>query len=367
MSRLKSCSGLARAFFLLSTLTLAQAIPSVEVVLSHYDEDTAWISQFPHVNFTIYSKSPKPFSLAKEQLPNLGRESDTYLHHIIKHYNDSLADWTVFSQATAPALGHTFGRTSGHLVEGVTFQDYLQPRDDSYFIFSGASSFPQEYHTERLTLKTRRTQKKKKSLRRQNKQTNEDATPPVPPCPLSSTGWDDWWWLPPRVHFEKRPQPNDPSSLEFYEQYVAEKPIPNRKQGHIFVFTAGARFAVSRKAIHRRPLEYYKRLKDQLQTLNPIQGFYMETFWYDVFHPQGLQVDVPPCTSFPEIDADVIMKNYYATKTYWDLLKDSGGHWVVAISLALAILVWKKNYVKVYLRRSISYIGAINELKQSKS
>ncbi len=61
------------------------------------------------------------------QLPNVGRETHTYLHHIVSRY-DSLADWTVFSQAAEPSFGYKgHGLGGGHLLSGSSFTKYIKP------------------------------------------------------------------------------------------------------------------------------------------------------------------------------------------------------------------------------------------------
>ena len=52
-------------------------------------------------------------------LPNVGRESHTYLHHIVNNY-DKLADWTVFSQASEPMHG-----LCGHVLAPGSMLDYV--------------------------------------------------------------------------------------------------------------------------------------------------------------------------------------------------------------------------------------------------
>ena len=74
--------------------------PEYEFVVAHYDEDLGWLRQ--HADHChVYDKSGDSaidlsFKLW-ERLPNVGRESNTYLHHIISNYH-RLADVTVFLQ-----------------------------------------------------------------------------------------------------------------------------------------------------------------------------------------------------------------------------------------------------------------------------
>ncbi len=72
---------------------------SIEVVVAHYDEDLQWLDKIkdhPRVSATVYHKGndPPPGAIL---LHNVGRESHTYLTHIVRNY-DRLADLTLFLQ-----------------------------------------------------------------------------------------------------------------------------------------------------------------------------------------------------------------------------------------------------------------------------
>ena len=72
-----------------------------EFVIAHYNEPLEWlrsIANHCHVYHKGNDLQPPPFPLYSwEKLPNVGRESHTYLYHIINNY-DNLADITVFLQ-----------------------------------------------------------------------------------------------------------------------------------------------------------------------------------------------------------------------------------------------------------------------------
>ena len=65
----------------------------VEVVVARCREDVSWTAALGYP-VTIYDKSGRPGPFA---LPNIGRESHTYLTHIVRRYDD-LAASTVFVQ-----------------------------------------------------------------------------------------------------------------------------------------------------------------------------------------------------------------------------------------------------------------------------
>lgn len=74
-----------------------------DVVIASHNEDLSWVSTIPGIErIFLYDKGTKPIECPVpvyyyERLPNIGREADTYLYHIIKHYTD-LGEYTVFLQ-----------------------------------------------------------------------------------------------------------------------------------------------------------------------------------------------------------------------------------------------------------------------------
>lgn len=266
------------------------ARPSVQVVLAHYSEDLSWTKEHEHpsVKFTVYSKSETP-PMGTIVLPNVGRESHTYLHHIVHNYH-RLADWTVFSQAVRPSWGyHGGGEASGHLSDRVEFVDYLQPFPDgrdSFFIFDAVSQFPSAKQTNRLGFMM--------------KDLAESAMDKSMCPPGAADGWTPWWWD--QDHPQLRGEASNITMLQFYHRFIArdeytEKPLT-------LAFAQGARFAVSRDRIHTRPQEYYAALLEQLsRSVMPMEGYWMEAAWYDAFHPEALQSKHQLCTLPPDQDA----------------------------------------------------------------
>lgn len=65
-----------------------------EIIVSHYKEDLGWLQELSRSDFkiTIYNKYE-----GENLLPNVGRESHTYLTHIVNHY-ENLADVSIFLQ-----------------------------------------------------------------------------------------------------------------------------------------------------------------------------------------------------------------------------------------------------------------------------
>jgi len=69
-----------------------------EIVISRYNEDLSWIKDInSDIKVFIYNKSDESIAYEHKQLPNIGREGETYLRHIIENY-DSLSENIILSQ-----------------------------------------------------------------------------------------------------------------------------------------------------------------------------------------------------------------------------------------------------------------------------
>lgn len=74
----------------------------VTIVISRFNENVDWVKNYKNVRIYVYNKGSelhlreKNISIIKRE--NLGREAETYLHHIIENY-EKLSDLTIFTQA----------------------------------------------------------------------------------------------------------------------------------------------------------------------------------------------------------------------------------------------------------------------------
>lgn len=111
-TRFRELSYIKLTDWVYSSYRLWQFNDRVDVVVAHYKEDLKWIS--PYLSkidrLYLYCKDEtecrrglpsdlKGANLIVEHLPNEGRETNTYLHHIIKYYGN-LSDRTVFTLAS---------------------------------------------------------------------------------------------------------------------------------------------------------------------------------------------------------------------------------------------------------------------------
>ncbi|MAT11020.1 MAG: hypothetical protein CMM02_08430 [Rhodopirellula sp.] len=241
---------------------LSTSTSSVEVVIAQFDENTSWVQPFvrPGIKAIIYSKGA--FQNGTHPLPNVGRESHTYLHHIVQNY-DALADWTVFTQAREPSAGYDHG-VGGHMPQGVSFEDYLRPRSKFFWINTAAVSFTGVW---------RLCQSYRKSY---NAQGETDLTTATMVCPRPDEfkkPCDDMGGF--TTSLRAKCTEGRPFEV-FYREFFSHEITP----GATVFFPQGARFAASARQIRTRPITFYRRLLQALSNdKDPCDGYYMEWSW----------------------------------------------------------------------------------------
>lgn len=231
----------------------------VQVVVSRYAEDVAWVACLGFRDVVVYDKNDRgdtsagnpPPGAAVRKLPNVGREGHTYLYHIVTHY-DSLADVTLFLPGSGRAVPDKWGKVQW--VASVTART-----GDSAFPTSGpmgkqGNMMLEQHGAFQLDSWT--------SGHSANQRDNSESDLlPCPERPLSA--WYAHNRLPPSPH-------------TCYHGV----------------------FAVSREHIQRRPRSFYARLLAYLcHHSNPEAGHYLERCWAAVFAP------LPPhCLSEPKLN-----------------------------------------------------------------
>ena len=209
----------------------------LRIVVAHYNEDLLWLEDSMDI-CTIYSKGGKANAppYPHTRLPNIGREGQTYLHHIISNY-DTLADITIFFQ----------GRIDDHIT--ISLQQII---DRSLITANGqVTTFP---------------------FRELETFDHWDGIPwSEYPC------WKQWWSMP-GACAQRTPR-------EYWQQMFPGTPIPSSVGFH-----PGALFAVRKETIQRHPKSFYQSLHDELfmgemYHVNPETGHHLERFWLAMWNP----------------------------------------------------------------------------------
>ena len=200
---------------------------SVEIVVAAYKEDLSWLDQVRHP-IIIYNKNDvEPQRNEKIiNLHNIGRESHTYLHHIIHNY-DCLSDITIFSQ------GWPFDHYK-HFLE-IANSNSISMMNTRCAQYEDRVSRSKEYCGIGYEFKTE-----------------------VP---------DDWnfkWIMP-------------------YAAIALEEVHPGRMPPRNYQMVCGALFAVSKESIRKLSTSKYKYLYDQHYKMSHY-GHVMEHIWYHLFN-----------------------------------------------------------------------------------
>ena len=243
----------------------------LDIVVARYNEDISWTKKY-QPNIIIYNKGDDHID-SSIPLPNVGRESHTYLYHIISNYNQ-LADRTVFVQGGQPSFGYSGTGKGGHLYSNYYFDDYIYGHGDPELIVTSAVS----------------TDLEKLYIRKgYNKYQNIDR--PISKMPLNNI--QDHWLSPTSfTHFRtylqqlKSSQKGNHNLKSFWKKYISNNyPLPP-----ILYYNQGAQFSVSRRVIQRKGLDYYRQLIQELEhDINPYQGYYLEWLWPYILHnPLGV-------------------------------------------------------------------------------
>jgi len=246
----------------------------IHLVISLFNEVPLWISEVPkNIEIFIYNKNPK----AKIEFPpnnrlkvipltNIGRESDTYLTHIINHYHN-LPDMIIFSQ----------GDPISHSPDFVyLLNNYEQFRDVQCLTdrYKPGLAFPPDLEYNKTNVK--------------NKFVNQCSCAPT----LSSLNILE------TISFKDFHAHNLYNrGMEFLKLKQGESLIENflkqcdiypkfnkGKFPMVYYWCIGACFAVKKHRILNHSRESYALLKD-LNARNPISGYLTERSWMIIFGP----------------------------------------------------------------------------------
>ena len=210
-----------------------------DLVVARYEEDISWIKNIPEDMYSrmfIYNKgSDAKFDLPKsvtKSLPNHGRESHTYLSHVVDNY-DNLADITFFVPGSAWYRDDKQKRV-------MRIIDHLKNNKGSIII--GHKDNNMINSTYDFTIDTWTV-------------TNEENRKKNPESKL-------------------KPAEDRPLRNWFNKRFPGES---------ISCVAFTGIFAVTRDDIQKRPVEFYKKLLEEHSDANPEVVHYSERIWKNIF------------------------------------------------------------------------------------
>ena len=168
-----------------------------------------------------------------EPLDNIGREGHTYLHHIIHNY-PKFHDMTAFVQGTPVHHGYRND-----------LKKYFQLGDPGLY-----SDFKLASTRRSLQVTFNRGEDNMYNLARKR---NPDLTEPT-------QTFAEWW-----------------------DKYLTPYDITFPETSS-FQFSLGACFSVRKEYLTHYPKQFYVDVQKSLQSVNPIEGHYLERAWPYIFH-----------------------------------------------------------------------------------
>ncbi len=213
---------------------------SYKIIVARYDECIDWLNEIKD-DCLIYNKGVALNIKNEVMIPNMGRESETYLHYIINNY-DNLPDVVVFTQ----------GRIKDHLFQ-----------------------FREEPHKYLLKLKDEAFKYGKSNSRWVFRENNEAI------YDNNDINWKkDWNLKNGRYFLNNNYKDNKPIIYEDWFKKYIDKDYPNP----FHIYTNGL-FAVKKELILNKPIEYYKILiKEVDHHINSAEGHFFERAWYYIFN-----------------------------------------------------------------------------------
>jgi hypothetical protein len=214
-----------------------------EIIIARYNEDLSWIDESPFNRhpIIIYNKGDE-INIKNENikkivnLPNIGRETHTFLYHIIENY-DNLSDVTIFLVGSIK-LSNKYER-SIKMIETVekTNKTYLS------CLVHDKEEIKKEYNFKLDSYRISDENNLKKN--------NNDKL--------------------------------EPSSIRPFGKWF-DAVFVNEEKNNCFVFNSI--LSVSRKNILQKPKSYYENILNQVNTGENLETVhYVERSWYAIFYP----------------------------------------------------------------------------------
>ena len=199
----------------------------INIVIARYLEDTTWVKQINCNHLYIYDKSGKELSDCSISLNNIGRESHTYLYHIIENYEEMTKTpetITCFSQ----------GNISDHCKDIISI---IEDAKKNGISSTNANNHNFQNYSAHYNFRI-------------DEWPNGNKVEPE----IENLQFGDWF-------------------IKYIED-IFPQPV---------YWWNGAIFAVKHKYITSRSKKYYINLFNQLTTLNPEVGHYLERAWLYIF------------------------------------------------------------------------------------
>lgn len=232
-----------------------------ELVIARYNENLNWIDKVPKdIKITIYNKGKNDIPYNYIKLPNEGRESNTYLHHITYNYYN-LSDRIIFVQ------GYPFDH-SPNFIELLKKKNIFKEIQG----LTNLMNFPD--NLKKASKNALNTKLNDLLLYTEYVNNNFD------PC------YPTYWY---NGSFEKVINKiKETHKVENVLKYFKKKlKLKNIDLNYLIPVNYSANFSVDKKLIKKNSLEFYENMnKILLKTKEYDLGFIIERLWLSIFNYQ---------------------------------------------------------------------------------
>jgi len=210
---------------------------TTSLVVARYNEDITWLAEYAaRYPLYIYNKGEELHGNPQGTvvpLPNVGRESHTYLTHIINHY-DRLPDLLIFWQARIDDLGPWVHRDPARYVSQALQYGYSA---SAYSVMTPSQWLAIDF--------------------------------------LADAGYAD-------AFRDGSLLPAELSMVDYAFEHLGPLPL-------LTLVSLKGCFAVSQRSIRSRPKAFYERIRDTISHhSNPVEGHYLERLWAYMFSSNTL-------------------------------------------------------------------------------
>lgn len=240
---------IAMCLVVIALILIFAGSKTVSIVIARYNEDLKWLRELDLQQFCqiyIYNKGVNRDFFAEApnikviDLPNVGREAHTYLHHIVTHYED-IEGVTIFLPGSANEESDRIIRNKWYRSKR-TIDAALQTYD-SVFVGKKVDDLKGAEYNFEIDKYTSDTS----ANREMNPESDMELSPLRP--------YGKW-----------------------YEHYFGDVSVP--------VITYTGIFAVSKKHIRNRPRQFYQSLMSTIDNHSNVEvAHYMERSYAALFYP----------------------------------------------------------------------------------
>lgn len=229
------------------------------MVISRYREKISWVQEIPEeIEILIYNKGEwleKDNRFAVKNLQNIGRESHTYLTHIVENY-ESIDDVTIFCQGDPFCHNHYFFEACQSIVEN-GFLNAILPLTYQYHHgmppFEIIQNYRKKFYIETINRKD------------------------LNPFKFFDQGIVSIVTAYKRLHGLN----SEDDIINHFSKLID---LPDAENQHFHKFFYSACFAVKKEAIVAHDKSFYEKCLEVLSKNFDTHGYIFERMWYKIFN-----------------------------------------------------------------------------------